>query len=239
MKIALLSILIIGTAILIAAKQKGNPINEFLEENFKKKISGSEFVEKLDSLGFFKYAEEEHRVSLKTNLIENFDPENELVSIWDDETSTPLDYRYYFCDGETVFEQGGFTEMLDQMKPTFQKLGFKLTIENHFEEWDDKNQWLNHRITINRTEYVIFKNFKDYGWGEAVRRLAEILNMEFAKQEIKERIYLVSGGNDGRLIYLTDELYEYIYQVYTNPMWKPLEVKEWAKVMGVGSMRIE
>ena len=69
-----------------------------------------------------------------------------------------------------------------------------LNINNHFEEWDDKNEWLNHNITINDNDYVIFKNFKGYGWGEAVQRLAEILNIEFEKQNIKERVYLINGG---------------------------------------------
>ena len=141
-----------------------------------------------------------------------------------------------FCDGETVFEQGGFTGMLQELDATFEKIGFDLVIDDHYEVWDSDSRWLNHTITINGAEYVVFKNFKGYGWGEAVKRLAEILNGEFKKQGIDERIYLVSGGNDGRLIFLTEPLYGYIYSVYSNPEWKPLEVGEWAKKMGVEPM---
>ncbi len=197
------------------------------------KVSAKDFVAELEKLGYYKYADKKNIESLKNELIENYDPTNELVSIWNDDTGVPLDYRYYWCDGETVYEHGGFTEMLEQVKPTFDKIGLKIKVTQHFEGWDDKNEWLNHLITINGTEYVIFKNFKETGWGEAVMRFAEIINAEAEKQSINERIFLVSGGNDGRLIFLTDELYKYIYSVYKNNEWKPLEVSEWMKVMGV------
>lgn len=125
------------------------------------------------------------------------------------------------------------------MKFTFEKIGFKMSIDSHFEEWDDQKEWLNHRITINGSEYVIFKNFKGYGWGEAVQRLAEILNLEFEKQDIKERIYLINSGNDGALLFLDDDLYHYFYSVFTNRQWKPLKVKEWMEIMGVMSMKLD
>ena len=206
--------------------------------NSNQKVSATEFVAELEKLGYYKYADKKNINSLKNDLIENYDPTNELVSIWDDDTGVPLDYRYYWCDGETVYEEGGFTELLEQVKPTFDKIGLKINVTDHFEEWNSKNKWLNHRITINGNEYVIFKNFKDYGWGEAVMRFAQIINQEAENQGIKEKIYLASGGNDGRLIFLTKELYDYIYSVYTNEQWKPLEIKEWMKVMNVKPLKL-
>ena len=197
------------------------------------------FVEKIEELGYFKYAQKKNIEKLKNNFIEFYDPTNEIVSIWEDETGIPEDYRYYFCDGEDLYEQGGFTEMLETLKPTFEKINFKFTVENHFEEWDEKNKWLNHRININGTEYVIFKNFKENGWGEVAMRFAEILNAEFEKQKIDERIYLASGGNDGRLVFLNKQLYDYINSIYKNEQWKPLEVNEWCKAMNVKKMKLE
>jgi len=201
-------------------------------------VSATQFVTKIEELGYYKYTDKKNIDSLKNELIKNYDPTNELVSIWDDQTGVPLDYRYYWCDGETVFELGGFTELLEQVKPTFNKIGLTINITDHIEEWDDKNKWLNHRITINGTKYVIFKNFKNYGWGESVMRFAQIINQEAEKQGINERVYLASGANDGRLIFLTKALYDYIYKVYTNKHWKPLEVTEWIKVMEVKPMEI-
>lgn len=233
MKIALVSILIIGIAIIVAAREKGNPINQMVRTKGTPTISAKEFVDKIESLGYFKYADSENLEKLKQNHLESFDPHGSWGGIWDDETHLPLDFRYYFCDGEYVYEQGGFVGMLKDMEQTFEKIGFKLSIDNHFEEWDSKNEWLNHRITLNGTEYVIFKNFKGYGWGEAVQRLAEILNAELEKQNIEERIYLINGGNDGSLIFLDDKLYNYFYEVFTDLQWKPLEVGEWARAMGL------
>jgi len=230
-KLTLIFGIIIGLIVFGAFRKKS-------KGNSNQKVSATEFVAELEKLGYYKYADKKNIDSLKNDLIENYDPTNELVSIWDDDTGVPLDYRYYWCDGETVYEEGGFTELLEQVKPTFEKIGLKIDVTDHFEEWDDNNKWLNHRITINGTEYVIFKNFKDYGWGEAVMRFAQIINQEAENQGIKEKIYLASGGNDGRLIFLTKELYDYIYSVYTNEQWKPLEVKEWIKVMNVKPMKL-
>lgn len=52
-------------------------------------------------------------------------------------------------------------------------------------------------------------------------------------------VYLISGGNDGSLILLNDKLYEYFYDTFTDPEWKPLEVKEWSQVMGVKEMNLD
>ncbi|WCM41035.1 hypothetical protein MG290_08685 [Flavobacterium sp. CBA20B-1] len=211
-------------------------LNTKSKEISTERVSATEFVAKLEKLGYYKYAEENNIDHLKTDLIENFDPNNELVTIWDNETGVPLDYRYYSCDGEAVYEEGGFTDLLEHVRPTFDKIGLKINVTDHIEEWNDEKKWLNHRITINESEYIIFKNFRGYGWGEAVMQFAQIVNEEAEKQGINERLYLVGGGNDGRLIFLTNELYDYIYSVYTNTHWKPLKVREWMKVMNVKPM---
>ncbi|NRD19471.1 hypothetical protein HNV08_05380 [Winogradskyella eckloniae] len=195
------------------------------------KVSATEFVTTLEKLGYYKYAEASTIDSLKNDLIKNYDPTNEFVTIWNEDSGVPLDYRYYWCDGETVFEAGGFIALLEQVQPTLHKIGLKIHVTNHFEEWDQKNEWLNHRITINGAEYVIFKNFKDYGWAEAVMRFAQIINQEAKNQGVEDLVYLASAGNDGRLIFLNQALYNYIYSVYTNQNLKPLEVNEWIKVM--------
>lgn len=188
------------------------------------------FVKQLYELGYFKYADNSDLDSLKATFVKESDPEAELTSIWDDNTHLPKDFRYYFCDGEDVFEQGGVNDLLKDLKPVFDKMNFKFDITNYFEEWDDKNKWLNQKITINGTEYIIYKNFKDgYGWGETPFRIAQILNKELKKQNIDEQVYLVNGGNDGRLALLSKEQYELIYKTYKDKNWKPLDIYEWAK----------
>ncbi len=141
MKLGLIFGIIIGLFVFgVFGKSKKNTQNDKIEP--LNKVSAKQFVNKLEKLGYYKYADKKHIDSLKIDLMENYDPNNELVSIWNDDTGIPLDYRYYWCDGETVYEQGGFTEVLEQVKPTFEKIGLKINITDHFEEWDSKNEWL-------------------------------------------------------------------------------------------------
>ena len=197
------------------------------------------FVKQLDELGYFKYADKSDIDSLKATFIKEFDPTAELTSIWDDKTHLPKDFRYYFCDGEEVYEQGGVVGLLKDLTTVFTKMNFKCEVTNHFEEWDEKNKWLNHKVTINGTEYIILKNFKDYGWGETPFRIAQILNKELTKQNIDEQIYLVNGGNDGRLALLSKRQFELIDKTYTDENWKPLEINRWTKVSKVDIDKID
>ena len=202
-------------------------------------VSAQDFVNNIEEFGYFKYVDSQNIADMKTKIAKYYTQEGGVPAIFDEDTGMTKDYRNFHCDGENVFEQDGITDMLKEFQPTFDKMNFKVKVTNHFEMWDDKNKWLNHRITINGTEYIIFQNFKGYGWGEAPMRLAEILNKELQKQHIDEQVYLIGGGNDGTLIFLNRELYKYIYGVFKDPTAKPLDVREWARVMGVKSMNLE
>lgn len=234
--ISIVVIVIIGLR-LFKSDGKSNPIQE--KVTVHKKNEAEKFVNQLDQYGYFKYAEKSNRAILKAAFIQEFDPNSELISSWDDDTNLPKDFRYYFCDGEEIYEQGGIIGLLKDLKPVFEKMNFKCEVTNHSEEWDDKNKWLNHKITINGSEYHIFKNFTEYGWGEAPFRMAQILNIELQKQKIEEQIYLVNGGNDGRLVILTKPQYDLIYKTYKDENWKPLEINEWAKVFKIDIQKFD
>jgi hypothetical protein len=191
------------------------------------------FVDKLDDMGYFKYADSVNIDTLKQDMIMFYNPESYLTTIWDDSTYIPLDYRLYFCDNEYVSEGGGIVGMIEEMKPTFERMGAKMTIDYNISEYDMENNWLNHKISINGNEYELFKNFTGTGWGHAVKKLAWVVNKELTAQGIKDRVYLINGGNDGMLVFLTPQQYLYIYSNYSNPYWKPLQVYEWARVMEV------
>lgn len=215
----------------VFAKQKQIPRKKKIERDPKEAES---FVARIEELGYFKYADSSNVEKLKSIALKDFDPKSELFWSEDEETLQPMDYRHYFCDGEDVYEEGGIPNLLNELKPSFEKMKFKCDIQNFKEGWDEKNKCVNSKITINGTEYIIFDCFSDgFGWGEAPMRIAEIINKELDKQGIDEQIYLMSGGNDGRLVFLSKELYNYLYSVYKNPEWKPLEINEWAKVMKV------
>lgn len=247
-KIEVTAIIIITCVIALIAerwffKAKSQTKRILYEEKAKtcENHEAEKFVMQLDELGYFKYANSSDLDSLKANFINEFDPESELTSVWDDNTNLPKDFRYYSCDGEDVYEEGGIVELLKDLKPAFEKMNFKCDITNHFEEWDEKNKWLNQKITINGTEYIIYKNFKDGygGWGETPFRIAQILNIELKKQNIDEQIYLVNGGNDGRLAILSNAQFELIDKTYKDENLKPLEINRWAKVSKVNIKKID
>lgn len=197
------------------------------------------FVNKLNDLGYFKYADYNQLDSLKESFIYQYNPENELPTAIDDYSNLPLDYRYYNCDSETIFEYEGVKNLIEELRQVFRKMNFKCVVTNHIEEWDEEKDWLNHSITINGTNYIIFKNYEDYNWDAATYRIAEILNIELKKQNIDEQIYLINGGNEGKLAILSKAQYKFIYETFKEKAWKPLEINEWAKEFKITPVRYE
>jgi hypothetical protein len=88
---------------------------------------------------------------------------------------------------------------------------------------------LNHTITINNKKYIIFEKFKGYGWGEAAQRFADIINDQLQLQGSAERIYLASGGNDGRAIFLTENQFNLLDPVLKGENDRPLKVEDCVK----------
>lgn len=66
-------------------------------------------------------------------------------------------------------------------------------------------------------------------WGVAAKNFALMLNDQLSLQGSNERVYLISGGNDGSLVFLTSEQYSYIRQVLSDEEFTPLSVEEWCK----------
>jgi hypothetical protein len=187
---------------------------------------------KLEELGYFKYANPADLEELKTEVYNSL-KSNFLSTIWNEEKPyNSKDYRHYSLDNETLFEEGGFTDYLKDFDHLFKIIGLKLDIKNHVEEWNE-NESVNHTITINNKDYVIFKNFKGYGWGEASERFAEILNDQLKIQGKDERIFLASGGNDGQAIVLTEAQFNLLDPVLKNPHYRPLRIEDWCRVMEV------
>lgn len=199
----------------------------------KKKTNPKQFIEALEQKGYFKYVTQDNIDKIKLEMANDFHPKATVPMAWDEEANTSIDLRSHFCDGEDVFEQEGITNMLNDLKPHFKAFGLKIDITQHYEEWDDK-KGLNHTITINNTNHIIFENYdEDGGWGLAPKRLAEILNYEFEKQGVEERVYLSMGGNEGLIHFFTDEQYKIIDANLTNKNEKPLSIDKWSKLNGL------
>ena len=191
-----------------------------------------QIVEQLKTLDYFKYASLTDIPEITKALIESLTDLNYLGSVsFDESPYNSKDYRHYHLDGEDLFEEGGFTWQLGAMKTLFGKMNFNIEVSNHMEVWDDQ-KGLNHSITLNGKDYIIFKNFKGYGWGEAAQRFAEIINDQLALQNKDERIYLENGGNDGRAVYLTDKQFSLLDPILKGKE-RPLKIDDWCKLSGV------
>ena len=92
-------------------------------------------------------------------MIRKYGSEGTLTTLWDENKNVAKDYRFYFCDGETVFEGDGIPDLINDLQPSFEKFGVKIKIDSFSEEWDDE-KGLSTKIKINGTKYKIFKNFK-------------------------------------------------------------------------------
>jgi hypothetical protein len=202
------------------------------------KDTGMDVIKRLEELGYFKYADSEKIAELKSDLIKSFDSHKILSTVCDEKTFLPYDYRLYFCDGETLFEIGGLEEYLGYAKHAFEKRGLKLTWSNEISE-QKGNVW-NHRITVNGKEYVAFQGTMERMdiWGIAQLNFYRLLNDQLDIQGSDERVYPISGGEDGQFVFLTQELFNYVsttfYQGKDFKKWEiPYSVDKWKEVSGL------
>ncbi|NIG54279.1 hypothetical protein [Chitinophaga sp. Cy-1792] len=189
----------------------------------------------LEDLGYFKYAAAGNLQQLKSEIGKELVDKHFLSFVTMEESPyTPLDPRHFSLDGEDLFEQGGITNALKEMQPLFKQMNISMEITAHVEECDSSNQGLNHEITINGKAYTIFHEFVEgYGWDQAGQRFADMINDQLQLQGSDERIYLISGGNDGRAVFLTEQQFNLLDSLITDLYEKPLKVADWCALMKV------
>lgn len=201
-------------------------------------INGSELINKLTESGYFKYADSKDIEALKNDLRDSYEKYKILSTIIDEKTLLPKDYRLYFCDGEALFEIGGIEEYLGYAKHAFEKRGLKLVWENEISE-ENGNNW-SHKITVNGKEYIAFHgSMKRMDiWGTAQLNFYRLLNDQLELQQSNERIYPISGGEEGQFAFLTKEQFDLIssnfYQGKEFSKFRKLyRLEDWAKVHGL------
>jgi hypothetical protein len=231
--IIIIAVAIIGGFYLLTRKTSNtsSSANNTSKKAYLTIEEAAKVVKQLEDLGYYKYADTNDVDTLRKDLISSLSGYSVLSTVYNEKTFIPLDNRLFMFDGETLFEQDGFMDVINGMRPLFNRMSFKVDITDHVEEGD--NKWVNHRVTINGKRYIIFANFEGYGWGEAAQRFAEIINDQLELQNKDERLYLINGGNDGTSIYLTDEQFNLIDSILKDERWKPLKVERWCKVFEV------
>lgn len=208
-----------------------------LEKESALGLSGqiSKVADELDQLSYFKYVDPSNLEYVKAETARRLLEGPCLAGVLAPAPDLKqLDPRHFILDGEDLFEEGGITDSLEEMRPFFDRLNIQMAISDHMEEYKSEDEGLNHEITINGKRYVLFRNFTGYGWGEAAQRFADMVNDQLALQGSDDWLYLINGGNDGRAVFLKEELCalaaRYIKDV---PRERPLNTKEWCRVNGI------
>ncbi|MBL1281607.1 MAG: hypothetical protein COA33_015125 [Fluviicola sp.] len=214
---------LLGLALLVLVSACGN-----LKENSKaRKYPSSKIIQSLDSLGYFNLTPNEELDSLKSDIIKTYESSGLFEGKRFYDSIRYVDFRFYWLDSEKLFEGGGLISYLHEIKPTFDKLNLNLDFKSDSTQMN-KSKFV-HTIVINECTYYAFNEEINYSsWGIATYNFAKIINDVFEKQNSNERVYLISGGNDGRMVILTDEIYSYLKSVYQIDDEFPLKIDEWA-----------
>lgn len=183
----------------------------------------------LEKLGYFSYCSPSDLEALKTNIEEDFHKSGVISSLWtdpedseDEVESHSLEFRIFLLDGESLAENG-FEEALEEIKVFFEKI--KLPFEFEVGEVEEEEDSEITPITLNGSEYIYEYPYDENSWALAPKFFAEMLNEELKKQNSKEKAYLISGGNEGSLIFLTDDQYNYV-QTHFVPQLKKIKGRE-------------
>jgi hypothetical protein len=156
----------------------------------------AELVERLDELGFYKYARPEDIARLKTEAVATGYP-------FGDEALQ----REYLADAEDLAE-GGVKPFLDDLTPQLRVLGVQ--IDSISQEIGGDTD---HIVAINGKPHLIYSvaelSAADL-WQRTSTRTFALINAHLERAGSEERVYQLYGGHDCRAILLTRPMYEAI-----------------------------
>ena len=206
--------------------------NEKIEQKPQQKLSGQEVVQKLEELGYFNLTDSTDLAAVKSEFEKAYTDLYFFQGPTREESMTFKDNRYFWVDCEELFEIGGLTTYLDQVKPSFEKLGLKLEYENE-QNQQEQNGW-KHTIKLNGQEYSAFDGqFSEQDWGIAYVNFLNMLNAELTKQNSNEQFYPISCGNGGMFVLLTPEQFDFVNKNYPNDQEHPTTMKAFKRKNGI------
>jgi hypothetical protein len=168
----------------------------------KQAMTPEEAVNRLIGMGYFKFLPESEHAVARQELVAAVG-HGYLGTEWDKDCVS-RDKRTYPADGEELSE-GRTGEFIFLMRDALSHEGVQLhSVKDDFR--DD-----GYDVVIDRRVYPIFdaEAVVTYGgWHIATKRFLEIVNELLRVAGSGERLYGVYGGNDGRAILLTAEMYD-------------------------------
>ena len=176
-----------------------------------KKMSREQAVQLVDELirlGYMKFADQRMHDDLRNQLIDTV--RNGYLGTELDDRCAGLDRRQYHADNEWLAE-GAIAECIEQLEDVFRQERVQLTeVVDHFGQDRYEVSINGERHLIYTQRYVERSSDLNYGadvWTVAAMRTLEIINMLFERAGSSERAFMFSGGNDGTLWVLTEEIY--------------------------------
>ena len=229
-------IIIILSTFWACNSKKDNAVSKIKNPNpeivMQKKLSGKEVVAELEKLSYFNLTSESELDTVKADFAKSFSDLKFFQGPTRGETLNFMDNRYHWVDCEELFEIGGLTEYLAQVKPTFKKLGLELEYANEKSE-QDQNSW-KHTIELNGIEYTAFDGqFSDLDWGIAFVNFIEMLNAELRRQNSDEQFYPVNSKNDGMFVLLTPKQLDFVLRNYSVKNENPTIMSTWKSMNGL------
>ena len=192
------------------------------------KKTTKENIDDLEKLGYFKYSAQADVCELKTELEKCIREHKELYTIYFEEPEKDFiakDYRYINCDHEELIESHA-EDTLKYVNFSFDKMNLPFSwnsIEKGFDE--DKNLAYN-KIQINGKLYILYQT----AWSQYAYDFVKMINDQLETLNSRERLYLLTPGNDGDLILLDSQLKKYIDKyIELRETFTPLEAEAWIK----------
>ncbi|HEV3326027.1 MAG TPA: hypothetical protein VG052_10490 [Puia sp.] len=223
----LLVIILVLIIVVVRIRKKRLALADRQEPDNSPGLTGQMVVEALENLDYFKYTDPTQLDLLKKEIGEAYDQHKVLSTI--NSLKSPFEpycRRLYFCDGEILFESGGIVEYLTDVTSTFEKLGIPLVWSDEYFRMDAKE----HTIVVNGKKYIAFKGIPrdTSAWDRATKNFVELLNDQLLLHHSDERVYPISGRNDGRIVFLTRPQYDFIYRHFDKKE-RPMKLALWRK----------
>ncbi len=154
-------------------------------------------VERIDEMGFYKYADEQNISCLKKETIKS-------GFLYTDETK-----RIFMADAEDLAE-GFIDHFYKKIEPFLLQEGVRI------ESFEQKNDGDKYEITVNNQTYLIYDDdLGDELWELATNRVFDVINILLIEAGSNERLYSLYGGNDLFALFLTEDMFKAI----NNSKW--------------------
>jgi len=215
------------------SKSRNSPTEEKVETSMPIPVKGFEVISKLASLRFFSLTPKEELDGLKNKMIENYDKRKFFNGVTFNDSLRFVDHRFYFVDCEELFESGGLIYYLNEVKPTFDKLGIVIDFQNEVSQIE--GDYWKHTIEINDVEYLAYDGAMEgqNAWGVSFVNFVAMLNDVLMQNDTQERVYPISCGNDGKIVFLTTDMFKFVKTVYPVSEEHPEKLYSWKQLNGL------